>query len=297
MESLEALWGAGRVASQVRRRVLGHVEVGMKLIDICESVETWIRELGGRPAFPCNVDINHVAAHYTSPPGDVASVPEGALVKVDIGVHIDGYIADTAITVCFDPMLERLVEAAEAALDAGLRTVRAGVRASEVGAAIENAMRIRGAAPIRNLTGHKVARYVVHAGRVIPNVASRRGQRLEAGEVYAIEPFTTQIDAAGEVKDGPPGHIYLFQKKRSVGGEVARRMLKFIQSRYRTLPFAARWVLRRFPGSEGRDAFSELLRSKCLYAYPQLIEKSRGPVAQAEHTVIVMEDGCEVTTA
>jgi len=297
MEPLEALRKAGRIASNVRKRAHDHVEVGMKLIDICESVETWIRDLGGEPAFPCNVDIDHVAAHYTSPLGDAASVREGALVKVDIGVHIDGYIADTATTVCFEPRLEGLVEAVEAALEAGLKTVRAGIRASEVGAVIERTMKVGGAIPIRNLTGHKVARYIVHSGKVVPNVASINGRRLEKGEVYAIEPFTTLPDAAGEVVDGPLGHIYLFKKKRSVGGEVARRMLKHIQSEYRTLPFAARWVLGRFPGSEGRDAFSELLRSRCLYAYPQLVERSRRPVAQAEHTVIVTEDGCEVTTA
>lgn len=297
MEPLEALREAGRIASKVRTSISRRVEVGMKLIDICDSVERWIRELGGEPAFPCNVDIDHVAAHYTSPMGDAASVPEGSLVKVDIGVHIDGYIADTAVTVCFEPRLEPLVEAAGAALDAGLRMVREGVRASEVGAVIERAMKARGVAPIRNLTGHKVTRYIVHAGSVIPNVASIDGHRLEAGEVYAVEPFTTLPEAAGEVVDGPPGHIYAFQKKRSVRGEAAKKMLKFIQRQYRTLPFASRWVLRRFPGPEGRDAFAELVRSRCLHAYPQLIERSRRPVAQAEHTVIVTEDGCEVTTA
>ncbi|MFQ6052983.1 MAG: type II methionyl aminopeptidase [Candidatus Bathyarchaeia archaeon] len=297
MEPLEALRKAGRIASQVRGRVHGLVEVGTRLIDICESVETWIRDLGGEPAFPCNVDIDHVAAHYTSPPGDASAILDGSLVKVDIGVHVDGYIADTATTVCFDPLLEGLVEAAEAALEAGLKTIRAGARSSDVGAAIEREMKMRGVAPVRNLSGHKVARYIIHAGTDIPNVAARRGHRLEAGETYAIEPFSTLPGAAGEVRDGPPGHIYRFQKKRRVSGGAAKRMLKFIQSRYRTLPFASRWVIGRFPGPEGRAAFQELVRSRCVYAYPQLVERSGGPVAQAEHTVIVTEDGCEVTTA
>jgi methionyl aminopeptidase len=297
VEPLDALRSAGRIASVVRGRAHEEVKVGMKLIEICENVEAWIRELGGEPAFPCNVDINQVAAHYTSPPGDQSVVPEGSIVKVDIGVHVEGHIADTATSVCFEPGLDRLLEAAEAALEAGIGAVRADVRASEVGDAIERAMRRMGVAPIRNLTGHKIARYVVHAGTAIPNVSSIDGHRLEAGEIYAIEPFTTLPGAAGEVGDGPPGSIYLFQKKRSVEGDAARSMLKLIQSRYRTLPFAQRWVLREFPGPEGRTAFTELLNSRCLYAYPQLVERSRSPVAQAEHTVIVTEDGCEVTTA
>jgi len=297
MEPLDALREAGRIASRVRRRIEKEVEVGMRFLDICDGVEGRIRDLGGEPAFPCNVDMDHVAAHYTSPIDDNSRVPEGSLVKVDIGVHVDGYIADTATTICLEPRLNMLVEAAKEALEAGLRTIRAGVRASEVGSVIERTMKVRGVAPIRNLTGHKMARYVIHAGRAIPNVSSMVGHRLGAGDVYAVEPFTTLTNAAGEVVDGPVGHIYRFQKRRSVDDERAKEMLRFIQSEYRTLPFASRWVLRRFPGPEGREAFSKLLRRRCLHSYPQLIEKSRGPVAQAEHTVIVEEDGCEVTTA
>jgi methionyl aminopeptidase len=243
------------------------------------------------------VDIDHVAAHYTSPNNDLRTVPSGSLVKLDIGVHVDGYIADTATTICFEPRLKSLVDAVEAALEEGLNAIKAGIRVSEVGAKIEREIKKGGAIPIRNLTGHKVARYIIHAGKVVPNVASINGRKLEAGEVYAIEPFTTLPRAAGEVVDGPIGHIYRFSKKRSVSDRVARKMLKHIQSEYRTLPFAERWVLRRFPGLEGREAFSMLLRSKCLHSYPQLVEKSHSPVAQAEHTVIVTEDGCEITTA
>lgn len=298
MEPLEALREAGRIASKVRRWISDEVEVGMRLIDICDGVEGRIRDLGGEPAFPCNVDIDYVAAHYTSPVDDKSYVQESSLVKVDIGVHVDGYIADTATTICLEPQLEMLVVAAEASLNAGIRTMRAGIKASEVGSVIERKMKMMGVVPIRNLTGHKMARFVVHAGKAIPNVSSLMvGHRLKVGDVYAVEPFTTLPNAAGVVADGPRGHIYRFQKRRSVDSEQAKELLKFIQSEYRTLPFASRWVLRRFSGLEGQEAFFELLSRRCLHSYPQLIERSRGPVAQAEHTVIVEEDGCEITTA
>jgi methionyl aminopeptidase len=297
MDPLDAMRLAGRIASKVRERVRGRVEAGMRVIEICEDVERWIRDLGGEPAFPCNVDIDHVAAHYTSPPHDSTVVPEGSLVKVDLGVHVDGYIADTATTVCLEPRYETLVRAAEEALEEAIRSIRAGVRASEVGAVIERAMRRRGAIPIRNLTGHRMARYIVHSGEAIPNVAAPYLHRLSAGELYAVEPFATLPEAAGEVADGPPGNIYIFKKRRSLGGDTAREMLRFIMSEYRTLPFAFRWVARRFPGPEGVRAFHELLDSRCIYSYPQLLERSRMPVAQAEHSLIVEEDGCEVITA
>ena len=297
MEAMKSLMEAGRIAAKVREKARSVVGVGKPVIEICDFVEESIKALGGEPAFPCNVDIDRVAAHYASPTGDTTIIQQGSLVKVDIGVHVDGYIADTAITVCLDPSLAGLVAAAEAGLDAAINTVRAGARASDVGATIERAIRGRGAIPIRNLTGHMMTRYLVHAGQSIPNISGTSGQTLREGEVYAIEPFSVPPDADGYVTDGPPSNIYQFRKKRKVRGDAAKRMLKFIQSSYRTLPFASRWVLRKFPGSGGSEAFSELLGSKCIYSYPQLVERSHAPVAQAEHTVIVTGDGCIVTTA
>ena len=297
MSAQDSLIKAGRIASQVREEAKSIVEVGKPVIEICEFVRRRVGELGGGLAFPCNVDIDHVAAHYTSPLGDTTVVEDGSLVKVDIGVHVDGYIADTATTVCFDPRLRGLVDAAEAGLGEAIKVVRAGAKSGDIGAIIERTIKARGAIPIRNLTGHRMARYVVHAGQSIPNVSSGNGHTLREGEVYAIEPFSVPPTASGMVTDGPTGHIYLFKKKRRVRSETAKRMLKVIQSEYRTMPFASRWIQGKFPGQDGVEAFSELLRSKCVYSYPQLVERSRAPVAQAEHTVIVTEDGCTVTTA
>jgi methionyl aminopeptidase len=297
MSAQDSLVKAGRIASQVREESKSIVEVGKPVIEICEYVKGRVGELGGGLAFPCNVDIDHVAAHYTSPLGDMTVVEEGSLVKVDIGVHIDGYIADTATTICLDPSLKGLVNATEAGLDEAIKTVRAGARSNDIGAIIERTIKSRGAIPIRNLTGHRMARYVVHAGQSIPNVSASNGHTLREGEVYAIEPFSVPPTASGMVTDGPTGHIYLFKKKRRVRSETAKRMLRIIQSEYRTMPFASRWIQGMFPGQEGVQAFSELLRSKCIYSYPQLVERSHAPVAQAEHTVIVTEDGCIVTTA
>lgn len=296
VEPREALLKAGMIASKVRGIAAKFVEVETRVIEICDLVENTIRVMGGKPAFPCNVDINQVAAHYTSPSVDASVVPEGSLVKVDIGVHVEGYIADTAATVCFNPSLRGMVEAAEEGLEAALKTVRAGVRSSDIGSVIDKAIKAKGYIPIRNLTGHKLARYVVHAGKSIPNVSTPNSHILQVNDVYAIEPFTTLRSADGTVIDGPPGNIYVFKKKAKVG-RVAKRMLKFIQTEYRTLPFASRWVINKFRGQEGTEAFQELVKSRCLYSYPQLVEKKKGPVAQAEHTVIVTEDGCIITTA
>jgi len=295
MEPLEALHEAGKIAAKVRDTVVKEIRPGVKVIDICDRAQALIQELGGQPAFPTNVDINHVAAHYCSPMGDTLVVPERSLVKLDVGVHVEGFIADTAITACFDPGLMYLVDAAEAGLNTAINTLKPGLSASDVGAAIEQTIKGRGAKPIRNLTGHKLARYVVHAGESIPNVSGHDRHVLEEGEVYAVEPFAVPPTAEGLVTDGPPSNIYRFIKKRSLDGE-AKKMLKYIQDQHRTLPFASRWIMRRFQGSDTDAAFRELLASKCIMSYPQLLEKTRAKVAQAEHTVIITGDGCEVTT-
>ena len=296
MEPFEALREAGKIASNVRDTTLAEIEPGMKVEYICDIVNQRVKDLGGKMAFPCNVDIDHVAAHYCAPLNDRTVIPERSIVKLDVGVHVDGYIADTARTVSFDPELGYLVEAAEAGLNAAINTIRPGIRANEIGAAIEEAIKRHGAKPISNLTGHKMARYVVHAGQSIPNVDGMDKHMIQEGDVYAIEPFAVPPSADGKVMDGPPSNIYRMMKRHSVKG-VAKKMMKHIQSDYRTLPFASRWVMRKYNTPSGAAAFQELLRSKCIMSYPQLIERTRAKVAQAEHSVIVTEDGCEVTTA
>ena len=296
MEAEEQYIQAGKIAAKVREQIRGEVKPGVKVIDVCERVESLTRQLGGMPAFPCNVDINQVAAHYASPIGDTTLIQQGQMVKVDIGVHVGGYIADTAVSICLDPALTQMVQAAEEALAVAIKATKSGMRASAIGATIEHTIKNRGFKPIRNLTGHKLSHYIVHAGRSIPNVAGYELHRLEEGEVYAIEPFTVLNNAVGEVRDGPASHIYRLEKKRNLDG-VTKQMLAFIQQEYRTLPFASRWVMKRFPLPDGQKAFADLIDARCIMSYPQLLEKSGGIVAQAEHTVIVQKDGCLVTTS
>lgn len=296
MDPLDALRKAGKIASAVRNKTIKEIKPGVKVVDICDIVNQRVAELGGKMAFPTNVDIDNVAAHYCSPINDQTIIPENSLVKLDIGVHVDGYIADTAVTKCFDSELEYLVEAAKAGLDAAINTIRPGIKANEVGAAIEEAITHKGARPISNLTGHKLSRYLVHAGSSIPNINGYDSHEIREGDVYAMEPFAVPKTADGLVIDGAPSNIYRLVKKRNVKGKV-KTMMKYIQSEYKSLPFASRWVHRKFKGPDGVAAFNELLKTKTIMSYPQLIEKTRAKVAQAEHSVIVTEDGCEVTTA
>lgn len=287
---------AGRIASEVRNSARQLVKPGVPIIEICEGVERLIKEKGGNWAFPCNVCINDVAAHYTSPPLDVKVVPSDAMVKVDLGVQVDGYIADTATTVCLDKRYESMYNTAQKALQATIAALEPGVKNSRIGAVIQRTIESQGFKPIANLSGHQLAPYIIHSGKSIPNVEQfGGGSKVEEGEVFAIEPFVTLNDAAGEVRNGKDSYIFRFMRDRKPRGIEAKVMLQKIWASFRTLPFSERWL---YSGSSKglRNAFMELLASKSIMSYPVLIEASGALVAQAEHTVLVKKDGCEVFT-
>ena len=272
------------------------VREDMPILQVCEKAENLIREKGGKPAFPCNVSINEVAAHYTSPPNAENQIPENSVVKVDIGVHVDGYVTDTACTVCFNPEYRSMQVAAEHALAAAIDSVHGDMATSKIGAIIEKNIKNRGFKPISNLTGHSVGRYLIHAGTSIPNVTQISFGKLKAGEIYAIEPFVTVPDAAGRVENSPEVTIFRLVKAKSVKNPYAKQLLKYIEANFVTLPFAERWLKDAVPEDKHREAFKELRKSKAIMGYPVFVEVSRKPVTQAEHTMLVTENGCEVLT-
>ncbi len=289
---------AGRIAARVREEIGRKVKEGMLIIEVCEMVENEIMNLGGKPAFPCNVSVNEIAAHYTSPPDDRRRIPKRSLVKIDIGVHVDGYIADTATTVCFSPEYESMVHAAKKALEAAINVIRPGILIPRVSSTIQKTIERYGFKPVSNLTGHEVGRYLIHAGKSIPNVSHFSMDRLRVGGVYAIEPFVTLKEAVGKVENGPEKYIFRLIKRKSSSKNIeTRKLLKFIEANFRTLPFAERWLRKNYGPRESYErAFSDLLSSRCLMAYPVFVEGSLKPVAQVEHTVYVSDEGAVVLT-
>jgi methionyl aminopeptidase len=296
-EELEKFRLSGKILRETREEMRTQVKENMLVIDVCEKTETLIRSKGGKPAFPCNVSINEVAAHYTAPPGDTSRIPGGCTVKVDLGVQVDGYVTDTAFTACFNPEGRAMANTAEQALKTAIENIHGDMALGKIGSLIETTIKNRGFKPISNLTGHSVGRYLIHAGTSIPNVAQPLSlTKVKSGEVYAIEPFVTLPEAVGQVEDSPQSTIYRLLKAKSVKTEAAKKLLNHIEANFRTLPFAERWLIGVVPKEQHVAAFKELLSSKSVMSYPVFVEASRKPVAQAEHTVLLRDDGCEVLT-
>ncbi|WP_338729715.1 type II methionyl aminopeptidase [Haladaptatus sp. DJG-WS-42] len=288
-ESYEKNREAGRILAQVRDEAADKVDVGVTHLEVAEFAENRIRELGGEPAFPVNISIDEEAAHATPKIGDESVFGE-EMINLDIGVHVDGWLADTAITVDLSGHTE-LKEAPEQALEAALELVEPGVSTGELGAEIEDVITSYGFNPVVNLTGHGLEHWQQHTQPTIPNRAVSTGVELEVGDVVAIEPFAT--DGSGKVREGSKEEIFALEHERPIRNRQAREALDQITEEFRTLPFAIRWL----DTDRAEMALRRLKRNGIVHGYPVLKEADGHLVSQKEHTIIVTEDGCEITTA
>lgn len=297
MTDLRVYRESGEIAREVMKAGLKMVKPGEKLLDVAEHVEEKIAEAGARPAFPCNLSVNDVAAHYSPQAWDSMVFEKGDLVKLDIGVHLDGYIADIARTISVGgggKKNKELIKAAEEALAEAVDMIRPGVLTNQVGERIEEVIKSHGFTPISNLTGHKLGRYNLHSGVLVPNVRTRHGSEFKEGEVYALEPFAT--NGLGKVIDDPNAIIFRYLRDRPLRMREARVILKYAKENYGPLPFAERWVAGLVPRFKLNQALRQLVYTKAIHAYHILREKKKGLVAQAEHTVIVKKEGSEIIT-
>ncbi len=285
---------AGRIAAECREWARENIRPGVTVRHILETIEEMIREKGAAPAFPAQSSRNHVAAHYCSAPDDELVYEEGDCVKVDIGVHVDGYVGDTACSVDLssDGRWTPLVKASEDALAAAIAQVEPGRPVGEIGAAIERTIMAAGYEPIRNLTGHGLARWKVHTAPQIPNYGEGGGDRLKAGTVIAIEPFA--CTGRGMITEAGRAEVFMMVRPPRKSRGIDKDMLRAVMD-WRGLPIARRYFT-DFDSDVVEDTLSKLSKQGSLMRYPPLVEKVGVMVSQTEHSLYVGEDGVEVLT-
>lgn len=277
---------AGRICAETRAEVEKVIKPGMKLIDLASLVEDTVTNNGGYPAFPVNLSLNENAAHYTPPAGDATEIKDGDLVKVDIGVHIDGYIGDMAFTYCSEK--SQLVDSVNKILAEAIKIIKPGVTVGEIGSTIEGAAEAEGVGLIVNLTGHTLDRYVFHGSPNIPNVKNELNHAFKEGDVIALEPFTCKTN--GFIKESGGGaEIFRYLMDRPVRLTEARRILQTARDQYHELPFAKRWLYKNYSPVKVAMAIRQLEAVDALESYPVLREVEGKPIAQAEHTIIVAD--------
>lgn len=284
-EVLDKYLKAGRIAAEARDFALSKAKPGASILSIAAEAESLIQKSGALPAFPINISINDVAAHYTPCHEDKRTVEEDDLVKIDVGAHVDGYIGDTAATWTRKP--HGLVKAVEKVLSEAIRILKPGVTVGEIGSVIEETARSQGVGLILNLTGHTLDRYVFHGQPSILNMKNNSGHAFREGDVIAIEPFTCPSN--GHVRESGVTEIYRFLQKRPVRLPEARKILDLAENRYKALPFAKRWLYSEISPIKVALAMRQLDGTMALENYSVLREVSGMPIAQAEHTIIIQE--------
>lgn len=293
--ALESFRKAGKVASECREWAKENIRPGVTIRHVLETVESMIRERGAQPGFPAQSSRNSIAAHYCSSPEDEQSYQEGDCVKVDIGVHVDGYIADTAASVDLskDKRWTPLVEASRNALNAAIATVRDGCPVGDVGAAIERTILSAGFQPVRNLTGHGLARWKVHTAPQIPNYGERGGGTLKKDTVFAIEPFAST--GRGYIREAGKAEVFMMVRPPAKAKALDKDVLRAIES-WRGLPIARRYF-NHLDRDAVEDTLSKLAKQGSLVRYPPLVEDEGVMVTQCEHSLYLGPDGVEILTA
>jgi methionyl aminopeptidase len=288
---------AGKIAAEARDYGMNLIKSGFRLLEVANKVESKIREQGAGIAFPVNISINELAAHFSPRHDDVSVFKRGDVVKLDVGAHVDGYIADTAVTVEVETTTYAdMIRASREALSNAIAVMKDNVKLADVGKTIEDRIVSYGYKPINNLTGHSLERYSLHSGLSIPNISNTYSRvKPHVGDVVAIEPFAT--NGAGHVSSGKGSNIYCCGeslRSKLMRDQQSRLLFKKLSDTFLTLPFAERWCIDTISNID--TVLKKLIFLGAVKQYPQLVDDDHGIVTQAEHTVIITHDGCEVIT-
>jgi len=284
---------AGEIATEVLKNSKKLVKEGAILRDVCDQVEQEILNLNGGIAFPCSLAVNDCAAHYAPIFTDDSKIPKNSIVKLDIGVHINGQICDCATTINFNDELNHLEQASFKSLKTVVETVKEGTTLGEIGKLVEETMYAHNCKPIYNLSGHSLGDHLVHSGISIPNYDSKSNYKLRENQVFAIEPFST--NGEGFVIDKGKAGIFSLNALKNTRNPVGKMLIQEMYKERKTLPFAERWLHKIEPSHlKLNSALLDLINNRIITAYPPLCEKSGGMVSQHECTIVIEKNGCHV---
>lgn len=286
----EAYIKSGKILTESLKFAKKQVKAGIELLECADKIEKFIQEEGGFPAFPVNISIGNIAAHFSPSAKSTQVFEEKDVAKIDIGVHVNGYITDSAITIDLSGQYGKMLEASQNALETALAIAKSGIEINKLSTAIEKEIKKNGFKPISNLSGHAIEQWIAHAGPSIPNIPTKEKKFLENGKVFAIEPFAT--DGQGFVHEGIQAEIFGFDKFYPMRQNASRKILEFVEKEFKSLPFAERWIENntKMTEFERKIGLRELLQKKAIHAYTVLKEIEGKTVTQAETTILIEEN-------
>ncbi len=295
MEDLELWKKAGNIAAKARDFGLTLIKKDTSLLEATEKVEEFILKNKGGLAFPPQYSLNSIAAHYCASYNDLTIFKENDLVKLDVGVEVNGCIGDTAASLYLgkDPEMKRLVDASRIAVEEALNMIKVGVRLMDIGDVIQKVINKQGFNPILNLSGHGLDKFKIHTEPTIPNFNNKNDEKINKNKAFAIEPFAT--NGYGMVVESGVPEVFMLVQKKPVRSAYAREILKDLD-KYNGFPFAKRWLCKKYGLGKTQLALKELEASGSIVSFAPLADKAKGMVSQHEHSVVIDEDKVIVTT-
>ena len=182
-------------------------------------------------------------------------------------------------------------------LSDAIKIAKFNTKSSEIGKTIENTIINNGLKPIQNLSGHSLDQYIVHAGKSIPNIKTLGSSfSLVNNQSYAIEPFVTTKDGLGIVYEGKIKNIFSLVSRKPTKDKDLDDFISYLWNRFKTLPFAIRWLVKDYDESDLRKTMEHLIKRKNIRSYPILVEGNNKIVSQAEHTIFIKDNLSYVIT-
>lgn len=307
---LQDLRKAAEIHKKVRNYARQFLTPGQDLLEFCNKLEEKNRELSQSQdysngiGFPTGASINHCAAHFTPTIGDNIKLTNNDVLKVDFGTHVNGWIIDSAFTHSFDPKYDKLLEAAQEATNTGIKEAGIDARLGEIGGAIQETMEsfeieLDGKTvpikSVKNLGGHNIQPYKIHAGKYIPCIKTNDNTKMEEGEVYAVETFATT--GSGIVREHEPTSHFMKNINAPYSNlkhKVSKKLLSHINKKYNTLPFCDKWLQQDKTSGFHKIGLEELCKQQIITKYPPLYDVRGSYVAQFEHTIVLKPSGKEI---
>ena len=279
---------AGKCAQQVRAYGISLIVTGASYNEVIEKIIAKITELGCEPAFPPQIALNDVAAHYLPMPGEDIIFSD-QVCSLDIGVSYKGAIGDCAASVDLSGKHANLITASREALLAAQNILRVGLPIREIGRAITETIEKHGCVSVKNLCGHGVDEFVIHTDPSIPNYDNGNENTLQPGMTFAIEPFAST--GAGLIYDAGGPTIFSFVAKRPVRSPITKEVLKKVLAK-NGLPFSMHELIdAKTPAVKVKYALNDMMRSGIIQGHAPLVDEKHGMVSQAENTIVIDMDG------
>ncbi|CAA6661832.1 unnamed protein product [Spirodela intermedia] len=306
---------AAEIVNKALQLVISECKPKAKIVDLCEKGDSFIREQAGNMyknvkeknvkkkiergvAFPTCISVNNTVCHFSPLGSDESVLEENDVVKIDMGCHIDGFIAVVAHTHVLQegPVTGRaadVIAAANTAQKVALRLVRPGKK--DVTEAIQKVAAAYDCKIVEGVLSHQLKQFVIDGNKVVLSVASPDVRvddaEFEENEIYAIDIVTSTGEGKPRMLDERQTTIYkrAVDKNYHLKMKSSRFIFSEISQKFPIMPFSAR---------EASSAWLvECVNHDLLQPYPVLHEKPGDLVAHIKFTVLLMPNGSDRVTS